>query len=608
MSEAFYLTTPLYYVNDAPHLGHAYTTILADVLARYRRLFYGPGGVHFLTGLDEHGQKVAEAAARAGLDPQTHCDRMNEVWRAAWRKLHIHYDDFIRTTEPRHQQVVLELLRRLWNQGDIYSRDYVGWYSVYEERFFTEKDLVDGRDPIGGRPVEKLAETNYFFRMSKYQGWLIDHYRSHPQAVLPPFRMNEVMGFLANNQLDDLCISRPKSRLSWGIPLPWDQNYVTYVWFDALVNYYSATVHPPAGCRVSWPADYHLIGKDILTTHAVYWPIMLHACGLEPPRHILAHGWWLDKSLAKMSKSAGNVVKPLELADQYGADAFRYVLMREMVVGQDAGFSPEAFIARYNSDLANDLGNLYGRLAKLWNSRRADASPTENAEIDPVRDRAALGEAVKSAVDELRIHSALETLADYVRRLNQFVERRKLWANPAPGAISAALEGLYTVAELLEPVMPAKMSELKVRLKPDGVNLHPQVAPPLFPRIAVPANQTPPAAPAATVSETRIALDDFAKVDLRLGKIVRAAPHPRADKLLVLTVDLGGQERTVVAGIAPHYRPDQLVGKSVVVAANLKPADLRGVVSDGMILAAASGGSLSLVTVDRDLPPGAKVS
>ncbi len=429
MAHKFYLTTPLYYVNDAPHIGHAYTTILADVLARYHR-FFGDE-VHFLTGLDEHGQKVADAAARLGRDPQTHCDMMAQVWHKSWRRIGIEYDDFIRTTEPRHERVVCEILNRLNAQGDIYQEEYEGWYSVYEERFFTEKDLVDGKDPIHGRPVERIKERNYFFRMSKYQDWLVEHYERHPEAVIPEFRLNEVKGFL-RQPLNDLCISRPKSRLSWGIPIPWDEDYVTYVWFDALINYYSATLSPPTGRRVVWPAQCHLIGKDILTTHAVYWPIMLHAAGLEPPEQILAHGYWLAKDEAKMSKSTGNVIRPFDLAERYGADALRYVLIREMVVGQDAAFSESLFIRRINSDLANDLGNLYSRLAKLWHTGRFGAvEPPERSLVSvPLelrRAREEMPDLVREEINRIKPHQAIETIMQVVRGLNRFVERLRPW-------------------------------------------------------------------------------------------------------------------------------------------------------------------------------------
>ncbi|HEB85118.1 MAG TPA: methionine--tRNA ligase, partial [Bacteroidetes bacterium] len=469
MQQPLYLTTPLYYVNDEAHIGHAYTTILADVLARFHR-FFGRD-VHFLTGLDEHGQKVMQAAEKLGRTPQEHCDAMAPLWKQVWEQLEIEYDDFIRTTEPRHEEVVKEILLRLRDKGDIYQEKYEGWYSVFEERFFTEKDLVDGMDPIGGRPVEWIQETNYFFRMSRYQDWLVKHYEEHEDAVIPSFRRNEVLGFL-RKPLGDLCISRPKSRLAWGIPLPWDEEYVTYVWFDALLNYYSATVSPPEGARVSWPADYHLIGKDILTTHAVYWPIMLHAAGIEPPRHILAHGWWLAKDAAKMSKSSGNVIRPLDLAKLYGADPFRYVLMREMVVGQDASFSEELFIKRVNSDLANDLGNLVNRVTRLVAKHFEGIVPeVEPRAEDPLAELAGrTAEEVRKLVERFQIHAAIEETLQFVRAINRDLSEAAPWTTvksdreAAGEALARALEGVRIAAVLLSPVMPEKAAELAGRI------------------------------------------------------------------------------------------------------------------------------------------------
>ena len=491
MSNSFYITTPLYYVNGEAHLGHAYTTILADVLARYHRMF-GEKNVHFLTGLDEHGQKVARAAVSENKLPKDHCDQMAVLWKEVWKNLGIQYDDFIRTTEPRHEKVVTDILNKIYENGDIYQKEYEGWYSVYEERFFTEKDLVDGKDPILGRPVEKIKENNYFFRMSRYQDWLIDHYERNPDAVIPSFRMNEVMGFL-KQPLSDLCISRPKSRLDWGIPIPWDDEYVTYVWFDALINYYTATLAPPSDKVVSWPADYHLIGKDILTTHAVYWPIMLHAAGIEPPRHILAHGWWLDRDAARMSKSDGNVVNPLELVKKYGADEFRYFLMREMTIGQDANFSEEGFVKRINSDLANDLGNLYSRLAKLYHQydwgkyrdgRRAAGKHSFDSELTE-RIKEILDE-VKNSVMNLQPHIAIEAVMQIVRGLNRHVERWEPWKNAkikpeeTAHAMLDALDCLKIVVKQLTPVMPEKMARLSGWLKdvhtpPKGETLFPRI-------------------------------------------------------------------------------------------------------------------------------------
>ena len=635
MKETFYLTTPLYYVNDEAHLGHAYTTVLADVLARYNRLLGRE--VHFLTGLDEHGQKVAQAAGKNGLEPQEHCDRMARHWKRVWEKLGIEYDDFIRTTEPRHESVVIDILKRLNEKGDIYRKEYEGWYSVHEEQFFTEKDLVDGKDPIGGRPVELIRETNYFFSMSKYQDWLIDRYESHRDAVIPEFRLNEVLGFL-RRPLNDLCISRPKSRLTWGIPIPWDDDYVTYVWFDALLNYYTATVTPPEGARVSWPADFHLIGKDILTTHAVYWPTMLHAAGLEPPRHILAHGWWMsDKE--KMSKSRGNVIRPLEMADLYGPDSFRYVLMREMAVGKDANFGIESFVKRVNSDLANDLGNLVNRTTKLLAQHFDGIVP--HAELE---DEDALVELagrtaseVRKKIENLQIHSAIEETLQLVRAINRDLSIAEPWKTAksdkqtAGTALARVLEGLRIAAVLLRPVIPKKSALLLERLGADsgppstwtdvewGSSLEGAKiihGDPIFPRIDLKremeagpeAKMEKPAEPEVRKEgDSMISFDEFKRMDLRTAVITAAEPVPKTDKLLKLEVDLGGEKRQMVAGIAEHYKSEEIVGRTIIVVANLEPATIRGVESQGMLLTVQDGDRLALLTADGDVASGCPV-
>ena len=468
-SEPFYVTTPIYYVNDEPHLGHAYTTIVADVMARYARL--AGRDTFFLTGTDEHGQKVQEAAQQRGVSPQTHADQLVGRFREAWDGLHVACDDFIRTTEPRHGRVVETVLQRLWEQGEIYKDEYEGWYCVPDERFWTEKDLINGACPDCGRPVERLSEANYFFRMSDYQEWLVEYVETHPGFIRPETRRNEVLGFL-RKPLGDLCISRPAHRLSWGIPLPFDADYVTYVWFDALLNYVTAVdyLEDDARFRRLWPRALHLIGKDILITHAVYWPTMLRAAGLPQPRTIFAHGWWLVEGV-KMSKSLGNVVKPLEVADTYGADAFRYFLVRDMTLGRDASFSESVLRQRYRADLANNLGNLLHRLTSMidrYGDGRLPAPATESAAENELREHClSLVEETFPLVDDFALNEALANITAAVSAINGYLERTAPWLAAKEGDNERVATSLYTAAEalrlcslLLWPVMPERTDAL----------------------------------------------------------------------------------------------------------------------------------------------------
>ncbi len=624
MQQKFFITTPIYYVNDEPHLGHAYSTVIADILARYHRLFGHQ--VFFLTGTDEHGQKVAEAARKAGRNPQEHCDLLVQRYQTVWQKLEISHDDFLRTTEKRHTQFVQEVLQKLWGAGEIYPAEYEGWYCIPEERFWTEKDLVSGNCPSCGREVSRLAEKNYFFRMGKYQDWLIEYIQAHPRFILPESRRNEVLGFLSK-PLGDLCISRPKERLAWGIPIPFDPEYVTYVWFDALLNYVSA---PAARGGGWWPANLHLIGKDILTTHSVYWPTMLQAAGLEMPETIFGHGWWLAQD-AKMSKSLGNVVKPLELADKYGVDAFRFFLVREMSLGMDASFSEAALINRYNSELANDLGNLFSRLLKLINTFCGGKIPPADVESKNGSQAMAsppLCDRVHDAIIDLRLNAALDEIMAFVRGINKRIEEFAPWktgkADPQGTRkfLRQALADLSVAASLLHPVMPIKMKELlsvlgieagqpatstMSRDLPAGRTLPEKAS--LFPRVKFePLAEAPKSAASAASEIPLITIDDFRRIQLKVARIISAQAVPGADKLLQLEIDLGSEKRTVVAGIARHYQPEQLVGKSAVMVANLQPTRIRGVVSEGMLLAVEDGGKLVLVAPEGEVTPGSKIS
>lgn len=483
----FYVTTPIYYVNDAPHIGHAYTTILADVLARFHRQSHDD--VFFLTGLDEHGQKVMQAAQKRGLSPQAHCDDLAPRFLNLWQKLDIRYDDFVRTTQERHKRVVRDVLQKVYDAGDIYLNEYEGLYSVAEERFITQTEYDSGNF----RDVKTLKEKNYFFKMSKYQKQLIDYIEAHDGFILPTSRRNEILGFL-KQPLADLCISRPKSRMGWGIEIPFDKNYVTYVWFDALINYISIPGYLYDDAKFSkwWPANVHLIGKDILTTHSVYWTTMLFSLGLPQPKTIFAHGWWLMGD-SKMSKSLGNVVNPLDLIEAHGIDAVRYYLMKEMVLGSDANFTPESFIKCYNSDLANDFGNLLNRVSGLIGKNHNGIIPTVKiltpAEEEIKAKADALPKEVNALIAGFKVQEAVAVVIDFVRVLNKYMEMQAPWKlakTDMPAAervLATATHGLKLSAQLLLPVMPYKCAQvIDILSSEDGrIKAHP----PLFPRIEV---------------------------------------------------------------------------------------------------------------------------
>ena len=643
----FYITTPIYYVNDKPHIGHSYTTILGDVLSRYHRMM--EEDTWFLTGTDEHGQKVQKAADEKGISPIQQCDETVIRYQELWTKLGIRNDDFIRTTQERHTKIVQKILQDLYDRDLIYKAEYNGHYCVPCERFFTEKDLIDGNlCPDCKRPTNSIVESNYFFRMSKYQDWLIEYIQTHPDFIKPAFRANETLGFL-KNPLADLCISRPKSRLSWGIDLPFDKDYVCYVWFDALINYISAIGYgvDDGNFKKWWQECHHLIGKDILTTHTVYWPTMLKAIGIEPPKTILAHGWWLS-GRDKMSKSAGNVVNPMDMSEKYGVDAFRYYLLAEMTLGQDSGFTEESFITRYNSDLANDLGNLANRAIKMT-VRNFDSKvpkPGNFEELDVVLlSKAQLSvKTMENAIRALQPDKGLAEVMNVVRATNRYMEQTAPWTLAKEGkterlatVLYTAIEVLRIVAGVLLPVMPDKMNALLScigfsdkctfsDLKSSG-NSTPGTPikdiDGLFPRIMVEKAEPAPAAekkekkqektvkekkPAPVIPEGCISIDDFFKTELRTARVIAAEPVPNTEKLLKLQVQVGETQRQIVAGIALFYKPEELIGKTVVIVANLAPAKLRGIESNGMLLAASAGDTLKLVTVDAaDFPSGAKI-
>ncbi len=633
MEKGKYITTPIYYVNDVPHIGHAYTTIAADVLARYYRICGYP--VFFLTGTDEHGQKVQAAALKNGISPQEYVDKMVVRFQDLWKMLNITYDDFIRTTEGRHKKVVQAVLDILYKKGDIYQDTYDGWYCMPDERFWMEKDLIDGKCPECGRPVEHISEKNYFFRMSKYQEWLIEYIKTHPDYIRPAVRRNEVLGFL-QKPLGDLCISRPRARLSWGIPLPFDEDYVTYVWFDALVNYISVpgyTVDMENFYRW-WPADVHLIGKDILTTHSVYWSTILKALDIEPPRTIFAHGWWTVEG-EKMSKSRGNVVDPHEVIKEFGVDPFRYFLLREVTFGMDGDFSKDALIHRINSDLANDLGNLLNRTLSMIERYFGGVIPQETDEETSLdKDLRHMAESLYSRIElhmgKFEFHKVLQSIWELIGAGNKYIDETAPWTLAKDETRRERLKKvIYSAAEVLRiaslyifPFMPSTAEEMWKQLGMEGElppeNLQNETrwgglipgksiykGTPLFPRID--KKLFPKGEVQAEMERNMITIDEFAKIELRTGKIINAERIEGSNKLIKLIVDTGDKHRQLVAGIGKHYRPEDLINKKVIVVTNLKPAKLMGITSEGMVLAAEDGGILSLISPDRDVSPGARV-
>jgi methionyl-tRNA synthetase len=629
MTARYYITTPIYYVNAPPHLGHAYTTIVADVLNRFHMLTGRE--TYFLTGTDEHGDKVVEAAAAVGKDPQSYADEISDLFRQTWPNLDITNNYFIRTTDNLHKQVVRHILQKVYEAEDIYFSSYSGQYCVGCERFYNERELVDGKCPQHDRPPVPREEENYFFRMSKYQDWLIDHIRKNPDFIRPERYRNEVLSFLSE-PLEDLCISRPKSRLSWGITLPFDDRYVTYVWFDALINYVSALSYPDGSLFARfWPVAQHLIAKDILKPHGIYWPTMLRAAGIPLYQHLNVHGYW-NVEEKKMSKSRGTVVKPLALLKVYGLDAFRYFLMREMVFGLDASFSEEALISRVNADLANDLGNLTSRLLTMIHKYCQGKVPSPGTEDkdDEGLQRAATDLPASYALhmERLEFHKALMAVWELINRVNRYVDQSAPWVlarDPEKKSrlctvLYYSLEALRIVGVLLEPIMPNTSKELLDRLgfklDPSKLSLdqhatwgilRPDITTrqgkALFPRIE---KKVKDADTAEASKKPLLKLDEFSRLDLRVAEIVAAEAVPGSKNLLKLEVDVG-EKRTVVAGIARHYRPEDLVGRQVVMVANLKPAKLMGIHSEGMVLVASEDGTMALLAPEKKVKPGSPI-